>query len=125
MNNIQKRFFLYLFGCITIRSLLVYIAKTADKTKLKILSVFALFISLGFLYIFLSGKRKTGQEVFGDVIWWNSLRPIHFILYFLFAILAYNNNNKAWILLLIDVVIGLFAFLLYHLKSGNYKKLLS
>ena len=37
MNNIQKRFFLYLFGCITIRSLLVYIAKTADKTKLKII----------------------------------------------------------------------------------------
>ena len=125
MNNIQKRFFLFLFGCIIVRSLLVYIAKIGNKTTLKLLSVFALFVSIGFIYRYLSGTRKTGPEVFGDIIWWNNLRPIHFLLYFLFSILAFRNNDKAWLLLLADVVIGLLAFLIYHFKVGNYKILFS
>ena len=93
MNNIQKRFILFLFGCIGTRSLLVYIAKTTNKTLLMYLGYLALIPAFGFFYLFLTGARKTGAEVFGDKIWWNNLRPIHALLYFTFAYLAINQND--------------------------------
>ena len=72
--------------------------------------------------IFLTGSRKTGAEVFGDKIWWNNLRPIHAILYTLFAYNAINKNRKAWIYLFIDVIIGLISFIGYHYMEGNFTK---
>jgi hypothetical protein len=127
MNNIQKRFLLFLLGCIVVRSLLVYIAKIGNEKILKLLSVFTFVVAIGFIYRYVSGSRKTGPEVFDDVIWWNHLRPVHFILYLLFSILVivFKQYNSAWIVLLVDVLIGLVSFLIYHIKSGNYKMLLS
>ena len=77
MNTIQKRFLLFLIGCIGSRSLLVYLAKTTNKTFLMYMGYLALLPAIGFFYLFLTGTRKTGAEVFGDIIWWNYLRPIH------------------------------------------------
>jgi len=123
MNNIQKRFLLFLFGCIGTRSLLVYIAKTTNKTLLMFLGYLALLPAIGFFYLYFSGKRKTGPEVFGDKIWWNNLRPIHGILYSLFAYNAIIGNSNAWIYLLVDVIFGLTSFLIYHYYNGDFYKL--
>lgn len=123
MNNIQKRFLLFLIGCIGIRTLFVYIAKTIDIKYLPILGYIALPIGIGFIIIYLKGLRKTGQEVFGEKIWWNKLRPIHGLLYILFAYFAITQNTKAWQLLLLDVVIGFSTFLIYHYRQGDFKKL--
>ena len=114
MNTIQKRFILFLFGCIGTRSLLVYIAKTTNKTVLKMMGYLALLPAFGFFYIYFTGSRKTGMEVFGDKIWWNNLRPIHGTLYSLFAYNAINGNSNAYMFLLIDVIFGLISFLTYH-----------
>ena len=122
MNTIQKRFLLFLIGCIGTRSLLVYLAKNANKTYLMYLGYLAILPAIGFLYIFFSGARKTGAEVFGEKIWWNNLRPIHSLLYFLFAYNAINGNNNAWMYLLIDVIIGLISFLGHHFYNGDFKK---
>lgn len=119
MDKDKKRFFLFIFGCIGVRLLIVYFAKTQLK-YLKYLGYLALLPAIGFFVIFFSGMRKTGPEVFGDKIWWNSLRPIHGFLWGLFAILAINNNKNAWIVLLIDVIIGLGAFL-SHRYFGLFK----
>ena len=124
MNNIQKRFILFLFGCIGLRSLLVYIAKTTNKTILMYMGYLALLPAIGFFYIFLSGSRKTGSEVFGGKIWWNDLRPIHGIFYSLFAYNAITGNPSAWIFLLVDVVFGLASFLIFHYINGDFNKLL-
>jgi len=124
MNLIQKRFILFLFGCIVIRILFVYIAKTINIEYLPILGYIALIPSIGFIYLFLSGMRKTGAEVFGDKIWWNNLRPIHGLLYGLFAYNAINKNKKSWIFLLIDVILGLLSFTLYHYWNGNFSKVI-
>ena len=124
MNNIQKRFILFLFGCIGLRSLLVYIAKTTNKTILMYMGYLALLPAIGFFYIFLSGSRKTGSEVFGGKIWWNDLRPIHGIFYSLFAYNAITGNQNAWIFLLVDVVFGLASFLIFHYINGDFNKLL-
>ena len=124
MNTIQKRFALFLFGCIGLRSLLVYIAKTTDVKYLQIMGYLAIIPAIGFSYIFLTESRKTGGEVFGAKIWWNKLRPVHAILYGLFAYNAINKNKQAWIYLLIDVIIGLISFIGYHLMEGNFTKII-
>ena len=112
MNNIQKRFFLFLFGCISIRFLFVLIAKYINKDYLPYLGIIALIPAIGFTIIYLGDYRKKGA--FDNNAWWNNLRPVHASLYILFALLAIKKNIYSWIPLLIDVVIGIFAFLLYH-----------
>lgn len=123
MNTIQKRFLLFLIGCIGTRALFVYLAKHADKTYLRYMGYLSILPAIGFFYLFLTGSRKTGVEVFGDKIWWNNLRPIHGVLYLLFAYNAINGNMDAWIYLLVDVIIGLASFLLFHYYNNNFKHL--
>ena len=123
MNNIQKRFLLFLIGCIGVRSLFVLVAKNIDMKYLKYLGYLALLPAIGFAYIYLTGSRKTGQEVFGEKIWWNDLRPLHSLLYSLFAYNAIIGNKNSWIYLLIDVIIGLFSFLVFHYFNGDFSKL--
>jgi hypothetical protein len=124
MNDIQKRFLLFLIGCIGTRALFVLIAKNASSKYLPLLGYLALLPAIGFLYIYFTGSRKTGGEVFGEKIWWNDLRPIHSLIYFLFAYNAIIGNNKAWIYLLVDVIFGLISFLIFHFKNGDFKKLI-
>lgn len=123
MNDIQKRFLLFLFGCILIRTILVIIAKN-NIDLLPIMGFFSLIISFGFLYIYANDLRKTGDEVFGNKIWWNNLRPIHGLLYGLFGIFALYKEPNSWIILLIDVIIGLSSFLRFHYNEGNFAYLL-
>ena len=114
MNDIQKRILLFLVGCIGVRTLFVIIAKKINKDYLPFMGVIAAFISIGFAYIYLTNSRKTGIEVGGEKIWWGNLRPIHGILYLLFAYNAINKNPNSWIYLLIDVTFGLISFLIFH-----------
>jgi len=114
MNTLQKRFLLFLVGCIGARLLLVYIAKNINIKFLKYMGYLLLLPAFGFIYIYLTGTRQTGAEVFGDKIWWNNLRPIHASLYLLFSYNAINGNKNAWIYLLIDVLFGLTSFLTHH-----------
>jgi hypothetical protein len=125
MNHLQQRFLMFLIGCIGIRSLFVIIAKYINTKYLKYLGYLALLPAIGFIYIYLTGTRKTGAEVFGEKIWWNNLRPIHSILYFLFAYNAIIGNRQSWIYLLVDVSIGLISFLLHHYMNGDFFTLLN
>lgn len=125
MNTIQKRFLLFLFGCLGLRTFFVYLAKILPTEYLKIMGFIALIPASGFLYIYLTGIRQTGTEVFGDKIWWNNLRPIHSILYYGFAYFAINGkHNIAWKFLLADVLVGLSSFLIHHYIYGNFQKIL-
>ena len=124
MNNIQKRFILFLFGCIGTRLLFVFIAKNTSTHILLYLGYLALIPILGWLYIMFVKSRDTGLEVFGEKIWWKSIRPIHIIFYSIFAYLAINKNKNAWMALLADVTFGLSAFLYHHYFAGNFNMLL-
>ena len=124
MNKIQKRFILFLFGCITTRLYIAYFAKKSSTINLKYMGYIALLPAFGFLYIFFTKSRMTGLETMGDEIWWNNLRPIHSFLYLLFAYYAINGNKQSWKILLLDVVIGLISFLIYHKNANNFDKLI-
>ena len=123
MNNIHKRFIMFIFGCLVVRVLLVLLAKNVSPTYLRLLGFLSLIPAIGFLIIYFGDLRKTGREVMGNVIWWNELRPVHAIMYILFAIYAISKKDYAWKVLLLDVCIGLIAFLMYHCQSGNFSKL--
>jgi hypothetical protein len=125
MNQLQQRFLMFLICCIGLRSLFVIIAKYINTEYLKYLGYMALVPAIAFIYIYLTGSRKTGPEVFGEKIWWNNLRPIHSIFYFLFAYNAIIGNKQSWIYLLADVLIGLFSFLIFHYVNGDFLKLLN
>ena len=125
MNHLQKIFLLFLIGCIGVRLLFVVIAKYINIKYLKYLGYLALVPAIGFMYIYVTGSRKTGLGAFGEKIWWTDLRPIHSILYFLFAYNAIIGNKQSWIYLLIDVLIGLISFLIHHYVNGDFLKLVN
>jgi hypothetical protein len=122
MNDMTKRFLLFLIGCIGVRSLFVVIAKRIDKEYLPYLGIPALLLSLGWMYLYFFNKRLTGQEVFGNKIWWHKLRIVHALFYLGFAISAFQKSEKAWIWLLADVIFGLVSFLIFHYGEGDFKK---
>ena len=123
-SKIQKRFLLFLIGCIGTRTLIVLIAKYIDVSYLPYIGYLAILVSIGLFFHFCAGTRKTGPEVMGDKIWWNDLRPVHGTLYLLFAYYSIQNNRDAWIFLLIDVIVGLISFIAYHYFEGNFSNLI-
>ena len=54
MNNIKKRFVLFIGGCILLRGLLVVIAKRTQRKNLPTLGYLALIPAIGFTYIYLT-----------------------------------------------------------------------
>jgi hypothetical protein len=96
--------------CISVRLLLSLAAKHMKDTKY--LGYLAIIPAFGFMIIFLGGYRKVGIETNGCKIWWNNLRPVHSILYFVFSYLAINNNASAFKVLLADAILGALVFLL-------------
>ena len=104
---------LFLLGCIPTRIILAYIVFhfSENRSVSNILAILALLISIGFFYIYFTGSRKTGTETEGKPIWWNNWRPVHGSIYLLFAVLTLLNIKNAWILLCLDVILGLVAFI--------------
>ena len=123
MLSLNQRWLLFLFGCIPARLALVYLAKNISIDYLPILGYITLIMGISFAYLFLSGTRQTGAEVFGDKIWWNNLRPIHSIFYLIFSYYAINKMREGWIYLLYDVIFGLFSFLIFHYINNDFLKL--
>lgn len=113
-DTFTKRMILFLVGCMGSRLLLVYIAKNISIDNLYYMGYLALIPAAGFLWIYSTGARTTGPEVFGEKIWWNHLRPVHAALYLLFAASAIHGYKDAWLFLLIDVVIGFISFMNHH-----------
>lgn len=126
MNSIQKRFSLFLLGCIPARLFLTYLSKNRPQYQIY-LGYLALIFGISFLYLYITGSRKTGGEVFGDKIWWNNNRLFHGVMYLTFAYYALirPQNSNAWQILLVDTIAGLLFFLNYHYKQGNFSKLVN
>ena len=113
---------MFLLGCIPLRIFFVLLAKYIKRDYLKYLGYIALLPALGFLTIYLFDLRKTGLETGGEKIWWNNLRVIHGLFYLGFALYAIKKNKYAWIFLLLDVILGMTAFLNYRYFSLSNSK---
>ena len=122
MNTLQKRFLAFLLLCIPVRIAFVFIVKSSDKKYLPYLGYIGLIIGLGFMYNFIFTKKRGGT--FNQIAWWNDLRPVHSIFYLIFASLALSRNNKAYVPLLYDVIVGFISFISHHYIVGSFKKLI-
>ena len=114
MNNLQKRQLLFLFGCVPFRLWLVYLAKTLPPDKVRTMGIFAIFPTLGFLFLYVANARLKGAETFGQPIWWHALRLHHFLLYLLFVVTAFTKPESSFVPLLVDVILGTSAFAVKH-----------
>ncbi len=115
---------LFFLGCIPARMFLAYIAyilsDTCCETKGERVKQYRLYfaaltfvIGVSFMAIYLMGWRQTGRETFGQPIWWNSFRPIHSVLYIAFSIGLLMNVKNIYMLLVFDILVGIYAELCY------------
>ena len=120
MTPLQKRFLLFLGGCIPARLVLTALAKYSSLHYLPYMSIITLPIALGFIYLYLTGQRTTGIETQGAPIWWMPFRIIHGLLYLLFSVLAIMRYKNAYMILLADTLLGLGLFLHHHTTFENH-----
>ncbi len=112
--TLDQRKYAFLFGCVMTRVLIALIVKHIDPKQLKIVSILALGLAIGWFYLFLFQKRQTAFEA-GGVTWWNQYRPIHASIYLFVAYFAYTKQQQnAFYMLLIDVIFGLIVWLYHH-----------
>lgn len=116
-HTMTTRRILFIFGCLPLRMFIANLARTRIDL-LPWMALGATAISIGFFTIWAFGLRKTGPEVFGARIWWNDLRPVHALLYGLFAWAAVNNPfvTHAWKFLAADVLLGAVVFATHHIS---------
>ena len=112
-----KRFLIFILGCIGCRLTLSMIAKYIMIDYLPLFAIFTIPISISFMYLYIFGNDTANRQLewLGDKeIWWNQLRPLHSILYMIFSIMAINKLSYAWVILLVDTMIGLVSWLYHH-----------
>jgi hypothetical protein len=112
---------LFLTACIPLRLLLAYLAKIqlANSFPIRAMGFSYLLIGIAMMSIYFFGLRPTGVEA-GGAIWWNRIRPLHAILYFIFAYLALTGSPSAWMVLLADVALGLTVFTIHYIGQINF-----
>ena len=112
-----KRILVFLLGCIGSRLFLTLLAKYINIDMLPFFAIFTIPISISFMYLYIFGNDTANRQLewLGDKeIWWNQLRPLHSILYMIFSIMAINKLSYAWVILLVDTMFGLVAWLYHH-----------
>lgn len=119
MNDIQKRFVLFLFFCIPLRLFIAYSVYKRDHVDL--FKFILLFIGLGFVRNYALDLRKNG--FFGGEIWWNNLRPLHALNYLLAAYMLHKNIKRPEYVILFDTIVGFLKFLSYYIKTDNIDQL--
>jgi len=127
LNIVQIRFLVFIFICLGTRLGIAHYAKNASEEVLNNMGKLAIIPAVGIIYIYIFGsKTADGQLSWAgeDNVWWNSLRPIHGIIYALFAIMAIKGNTNAYKMLQLDSIVGLIAFINYLYSSGKINKLL-
>jgi hypothetical protein len=117
-EELRRRFVLFLVGCIGIRTGFAFGAAKVDKKYLPYLGVLGLLLAISWVLIYRFNLRPTGREA-GGIIWWNKIRLVHALLYFVFAVLAFSGSDYAWVPLGIDVFVGLTAFVNHHWSNGD------
>ena len=97
---------LYYALCIIIRLFIAALTYLLYDSNYRIIFViFYLLASIGTLYLYFTKIRKDGA--FNQKIWWDFIRPIHGILFFVIASLLYIKYKYTYIIVIIDTLIGI------------------
>ena len=105
------RILIFIFGCLVIRSIFVLgsykILKHNYKFLRMVMSILALWIGISFLMQY---KRHKKVGAFGGPAYWHPFRLVHGVTYVVFGLLAMANVKQAYLILLLDLLIGLLVF---------------
>ena len=121
LSVVQQRF-LFFTVCTTVRGLMIYFSNKDIKYR-KVIAGFLVIAVLGMLKIIITGdKREKG--IVGQEIWWGYLRPVHVILWTTFIAMTFmpKYTKHASTVLLLDLVIGVIAWIIQQQKLGNFSK---
>ena len=121
--SFKELFLLFIFVCMGIRLSLAYLAKRISGKYLQLMGYIMAVPAFGFAYIYVTGIRNKGR--FDQKAWWNDLRPIHSVLYGLFAWSAINKRSDSWVFLFADAIFGLISFLTHYYSNGKIQKMYS
>ena len=96
--------------CIFIRLSIVYLTMYVTKNNNDFLMLLGLAYSLlSFVFFITEFSGLIEYGIFGQKVWWN--RYIHSLIYVIFAYLAFKRNEKAYIILVIDILFGIFHYI--------------
>jgi hypothetical protein len=105
-SDIATRKALFVVGCLGSRAAIANLARVRPDL-LPSMGRLALGPALGFALIYLFKLRPAGREVFPDTqIWWDHVRPVHAVLWGLFAHYAIQQHPEAWRFLAVDTALG-------------------
>ena len=106
----QQKLLVYPLLCITIRSIPIFTLSYTVKFNL-VISLLYLFMGINFL-LKATTYTKNQLGVFGGKIWWQNLRIFHGLCYLLvYYIISKYKPSKAVILLIFDLLIGIYYFM--------------
>lgn len=106
--------------CILTRFILFLGAQYGSPYVKQIISYLATLIALGFTSIYLFGLRPNGTDGIEAVVWWNHLRPIHALLFGLYAYTSLVLECKcSAFFLLADVFVGIASYLTHYKNVIN------
>ena len=94
--------------CVIIRLLLVYVTLRIQPTP-SFVGIVSMIVSIGFLNSYLRYK-ESDLGLFKGKVWWNNLRLVHSVLYFIFGLMTLYEIKYSYIILLIDILIGIIGF---------------
>lgn len=102
--------------CVAVRAAFAYVA-TIDNDDLRVaMGVFAIAGAFGFLER--ACKYSDRQKgLFNQDVWWNNMRYVHAAMYALFGAMVLGVGRRpqwAWVVLVVDVCIGIVAVLNKH-----------
>jgi hypothetical protein len=113
----RARTIVFFSFCIMLRLFIANVAylATQPQSKHPIWKSFALVplaIGIGLAYLYFTNTRLNAPEG-GGTTWWAKYRLIHAMLYITAAIYILQGNDKAWVPLVIDVLIGIVLKLMH------------
>ena len=109
----NQRILYFLFGCITVRTIIAILPIYLPYEWLSYLGIMLLAIGTTFLYLYFNNLRLNAPEG-GGITWWANFRLIHGVLYLAAAHYLLEGQRFAWIPLTMDVILGLLLFLFNH-----------
>lgn len=112
-----KLVLLYLLVCIPVRIGIAIGAKYIPVNYLPLASIVAFITSFLWLWKFFNNKQGKSKGAFGQIVWWNNMRMVHALIWIAFGILALFKNKYAYLLLLLDVFVGLGGWCLNKMKN--------
>lgn len=101
--------------CIFVRVSIVYLTMYLTKNNIDFLIPLGLVYSLlSFIFFITEFSGLIEYGIFGQKVWWN--RYIHSLFYLIFAYLAFQLNEKAYIILVIDILFGILHYIHNYTK---------